>query len=235
MSLLHGEVISDSIHFRLAESFYVFQFLDGAEAFFSIPVGDNFPGEGFPDTGDEAKIFDGNPIEVERDGKDKQFLRFHPSQRHAYFGIGSFQRGLSCNRDQGSCFQALRQGTVALQRRFFETSCLFKDGSQRWSLAKELNSGSLHLSRDFDDNVAVDLLSGRGEGGMIKPEIKKAEHEKRQESKDPLLTEREALHLGRSLFICFFFFFEELVVNGVDKGLPACLDDVLRDPDRSPP
>ena len=235
MSLLHGEVISDNIHFRLADSFYVFQFLDGAEAFSSIPVGHNLPGEGFSDTGDEAKIFDGDPVEVERDGKDKQFLRFHPSQRHAYFGIGSFQRGFSCNRDQGSCFQTLRQGTVALQRRFFETSCLFKDGSQRWSLAKELNSGSLYLSRDFDGNFVKYLLSRRGEGIMIKPEVKKAEHEKRQERKDPLLTEREMLHLGRSLFSCFFFFFEELVVNGVDKGLPACLDNVLRDSDRSPP
>ena len=87
----------------------------------------------------------------------------------------------SCNRDQGSCFQALRQGTVALQRRFFETSCLFKDGSQRWSLAKELNSGSLHLSRHFDGDLAIDLFSGRGEGIMVKPEVKKAEHEKRQE------------------------------------------------------
>ena len=73
--------------------------------------------------------------------------------------------------------------------------------SQRRSFAKELNAWSLHLSRHFDGNFTVDLFSGRVDGIMIKTEVKKAEHEKRKERKDPLLTEREALHLARCLFI----------------------------------
>jgi hypothetical protein len=150
----------------------------------------DLPGQGFPDSRDEAQFFNRDLVKIKRNAEDEEFSSFHP----APFDPDVRGRPLF-DMNQISRFKGLAQGLCLKKRGLPESSCLLNSLLDRGRTPEEVNSGAEDFTRDFDNDL-IGRLGGRGGGRMMKPEIGNGQEDQGQNKEDAVLRKGKRLPWG---------------------------------------
>jgi len=150
------------------------------------PIGYDFPGQAFPDAGDEAEVFFRGSVEIDRDKKNEQLGGFHS------FNLDLNLRGRGLAQGEARpCFEHFREGTGVKLVDLADPPCPEDGFLQRGWFLKEIDAGMDHVSLHFDGDIPRVLIwPGRGRD-VVKPDTEGTEKGESEDEKGDLLIQGE--------------------------------------------